>query len=40
MDETRHGGDEVNREDETVMDEAQGSSTLQRPKAEQRRQPG
>lgn len=30
MDETRHGGDEVNREDETVMDEAQGSSTLQR----------
>ncbi|KAH3920473.1 hypothetical protein HBH56_004990 [Parastagonospora nodorum] len=25
MDETRHGGDEVNREDETVMDEAQGS---------------
>ncbi|KAL5119379.1 Oxysterol-binding protein OBPa [Pleosporales sp. CAS-2024a] len=25
MDEARHGGDEVNREDETVMDEAQGS---------------
>jgi hypothetical protein len=40
MDETRHGGDEVNREDETVMDEAQGSSMLQRTKAEQRRQPG
>jgi len=28
MDETRHGGDEVNIEDETVMDEAQGSSML------------
>jgi hypothetical protein len=29
MDETRHhGGDEVNKEDETVMDDAQGSSTL------------
>jgi hypothetical protein len=27
MDETRHGGDEVNKEDETVMDDAQGSST-------------
>jgi hypothetical protein len=27
MDETRHGGgDEVNKEDETVMDDAQGSS--------------
>jgi hypothetical protein len=28
MDESRHGGDEVTREDETVMDEAQGSSML------------
>lgn len=28
MDETQHGGgDEVNKEDETVMDDAQGSST-------------
>jgi hypothetical protein len=26
MDEARHGGDEVTKEDETVMDEAQGSS--------------
>jgi hypothetical protein len=26
MDETRHGGDEVTKEDETVMDDAQGSS--------------
>jgi hypothetical protein len=28
MDETRHGGEEVDKEDETVMDEAQGSSRL------------
>jgi hypothetical protein len=27
FDEARHGGDEVNKEDETVMDDAQGSST-------------
>jgi hypothetical protein len=31
MDETRHGGgDEVNKEDETVMDDAQGSSMFLR----------